>query len=54
MSCDKRCFDSEKEAKKFAKTHARVNRMNRKQRVYFCDDCRAYHLTSQIEKRSNK
>lgn len=47
MPCDKKRFNSEKEAKKFAKIAARNFIGGRRQRAYFCLECKAFHLTTQ-------
>lgn len=51
--CDKKVFDSEKQAVKAAKQFAEM-RGGEKQRPYFCNDCHAYHLTTQPLERKRK
>jgi len=44
--CEKKPFDSQGQAKKAAKDFARM-RGSSKQRPYFCENCHAWHLTTQ-------
>ena len=44
--CEKKPFDSEGQARNAAKGFAKM-RGNSKQRAYFCEYCRAWHLTTQ-------
>ena len=47
MYCDKKTFNSEGEALKFAKRTARNNSSRRRQRAYYCDECHGWHLSSE-------
>lgn len=45
--CDKRSFANKREAKAMLHSAMERNREHRAEcRVYKCDDCRCYHLTS--------
>jgi len=42
--CDKKQFDTAREAKRFRKRSGKCNAL---QRAYFCESCHAYHLTTE-------
>lgn len=44
--CEKKPFDSDKQARAAAKGFAKM-RGSKKQRSYFCQHCRAWHLTTE-------
>lgn len=49
--CDKRLYDSETQARNSSKAIARA-RGGKKQRAYYCEECRGYHLTTKKPKHS--
>lgn len=51
--CEKKGFNTEKQANKAAKQFAEM-RGGEKQRAYFCEHCRSYHLTTQPTERKRK
>ena len=51
--CEKKPFDSEKQARNSAKAFA-IARGGEKQRPYFCDHCHAWHLTTQAPESRGK
>lgn len=63
MGCEKRCFGSHGEAKRYLKKRKKVANKAGRIRTYFCDECKKFHITSheknkdrskQIKKRKKK
>lgn len=51
--CEKKPFETEQSAKRAAKGFAKM-RGGSKQRPYFCDHCRSWHLTTQSPEQRKK
>jgi hypothetical protein len=54
-SCNKKCFATRKEAKKFLKEANKVKRLAKElTNVYWCEGCNSFHVTSQDKERSRE
>lgn len=52
MCCDKKLYEGEASARRAAKRMAK-GFGGKKQRPYWCNECKGFHLSSQPKKRNN-